>query len=87
MGATCCIWSITPDFFPCSVRGFGHSTCNSVARIFAFIVPFIVNSSSISITTCLAAASLLASLASYTLPETKKAINNIVINEYCAVNG
>ena len=88
MGATCCIWSVTPDFFPTAVRGFGHSTCNIVARIFAFIVPFIVNSPNISITTCLATASILASISSMTLPETKKISNNdIFINEYCAVNG
>lgn len=84
MGATCCIWSITPDFFPIHIRGFGHSTCNSIARVFAFIVPFIVNSPNISITTCLGIVSLLASLVSCMLPEPIKSKIN---NEYtCVVN-
>jgi MFS family permease len=92
MGASNATWVITPELYPTKIRATGHSICNSMARITAFFVPFLVDSSASNQQICLilGVVSVIATVASSTLPETKnikldKSVtdnNNQVIHEY-----
>lgn len=66
-------WVITPELFPTSMRGTGHSFCNMGSRIGAFCCPYFVSSSSISLFVVaigLTVFNVLAAIISMTLPET-----------------
>jgi len=73
MAASNATWVITPELYPTKIRATGHSICNSCARISAFFVPFLVDSSASNQQICLALGfvTILATIASSTLPETK----------------
>lgn len=75
MAASNATWVITPELYPTKIRATGHSFCNSMARITAFFVPFLVDSTASNEQICLALGfvTILASIASSTLPETKNA--------------
>jgi putative MFS transporter len=92
MAASNATWVITPELYPTKIRATGHSICNSMARISAFFVPFLVDSSASNQQICLALGfvTILATIASSTLPETKNikldknnetCINNTIISE------
>jgi putative MFS transporter len=90
MGASNATWVITPELYPTQIRATGHSVCNSMARITAFFVPFLIDSPATNQQICLVLAIvvMIATIASSTLPETKNKLldknsNDIVeINEY-----
>lgn len=42
MGASCVTWISTPEMLPTELRSTGHSSANAVARVGAFVSPYIV---------------------------------------------
>lgn len=38
-----CVWIVTAELFTTRTRATGHSACNAVARIGAFLAPFLVS--------------------------------------------
>lgn len=73
MTASCATWVMTPELYPTAIRSTGHSFANSVARVGAFMSPYLVESSiSVPIVVVvLAAFSVIAAGTSFALPETK----------------
>ena len=82
MGASNATWVITPELYPTKIRATGHSICNSMARITAFFVPFLVDSTATNQQICvvLAIVSIIATIASSTLPETKNIKLDVIDN-------
>ena len=71
MAAACITWISTAELLSTNVRSTGHAAANSVARCGAFLSPFLVNEGSLdTIGVSLLIVSILAALASSTLPET-----------------
>lgn len=74
LGATCATWVATPELFDTHLRATGHSISSSMARMGAFICPFVVANYSLStltVTMIICIVNLTAAGASYMLPETK----------------
>ena len=65
-------WVLTPELYKTSIRGTGHSSCNGVTRIGAFLAPFMVQSQlpNIRVASLLCAANFIGALCSMCLPET-----------------
>ena len=65
-------WVLTPELYKTSIRGTGHSSCNGVTRIGAFLSPFVVQSTlpNIFVSSLLFVANFIGVLCSMCLPET-----------------
>ena len=83
MGASNATWVITPELYPTHIRATGHSVCNSMARITAFFVPFLIDSPANNQQICLVLAIvvMIATIASSTLPETRNKLLDKNSNE------
>lgn len=72
MGSSSTTWVITSELYPTRLRTTGHSVCNSIARMFAFLCPYLVYSqlSDVTVSVCFAILAGIAAIASFNLPET-----------------
>jgi len=72
MGASSVTWVATSELYPTRVRATGHSICSALARLGAFISPYVVqgNMSVGSVGGVLLAVNVVAATASMMLPET-----------------
>ncbi len=82
-------WVLTPELYKTSIRGTGHSSCNGVTRIGAFLAPFMVQSqlANIYVASLLCAANFVGALCSTCLPETlgRSIEEPIPVEEYSKV--
>jgi len=72
MGSSCSTWVVTPELYPTKVRATAHSFVNALARIGAFLSPWIVSSSisTLGVALILGACNALAALLALSLQET-----------------
>jgi MFS transporter, putative metabolite:H+ symporter len=73
MGASSATWVITPELFKTELRASGHAIANCMARLGAFLVPFLISSRHIEVSVvslCLAASCALGCICALVLPET-----------------
>jgi MFS family permease len=73
MGASSATWVITPELFKTELRASGHAISNCMARLGAFLVPFLVSSHKVSVSVvslCLAISCVIGCLCAMVLPET-----------------
>lgn len=73
MGSSSATWVITPELFTTELRSSGHSIANCMARVGAFIVPFIINSKQLThlhVSIILSIICGIATITSFFLPET-----------------
>jgi len=73
MGASCSTWVVTPELYPTRVRATAHSFLNSIARLGAFLSPWIVSSSlsTLAVALILGSCNSLAAALAFSLEETK----------------
>ncbi len=74
MGAACCTWVTTPELYTTEMRASGHAVANAFARVGSFFVPFLVNTSGLTVAGVagvLAVVNFGGFMSSYLLIETK----------------
>jgi MFS family permease len=79
-------WVATPELVPTKCRGTAHSVANSIARVGAFIAPFVVEGdkvSKVNVGAILGVVNALATSAVCFLPETAGSVH--IFNYYCNI--
>jgi len=83
MAGTCCSWVSTAEILTTDVRGTGHSTANAIARIGAFLCPFLVEGDAplVKVGVVMLLVHMSTVLCVYKLPETKGRLMGYVEEE------